>query len=161
MQVKATDGMLLEDAIRSVSILKDGGYCELDWNSDPEAEEDLKAMIAHKLSMGRHKGLVVEGTVPYGNMTSRARQKLVLRAVFAGLPVARVGRGGAEGFADPHPFLIAGSNLTATKARMLLMACLLKFGAMPTAADPTNPTNDEMAATMKCVAAWQEIFDTH
>ena len=159
--IKDGSGRILESAIPSVSIIKDGGYCELDWESGTEGEDDLKALIAHKLSLGLLTGFVVEGTVPYGNMTSRARQKLVLRAVFSGLPVARVGRGGATGFADPHPFMIAGSNLTSTKARLLLFACLMKFGALPTAADPENPTKAEMEATMKAVARYQEIFDTH
>ena len=75
--------------------------------------------------------------------------------------VARVGRGNPEGFADPHTYFIAGSNLTATKARLLLMACLLKLGSLPPAKDPDNPTEDELAATRKAVAAWQAIFDTH
>ena len=153
--------MLFRSAIPSVSIIKDGGYCELDWDSGVEGEVDLKATIEHKLSLGMLTGLVVEGTVPYGNMTSRARQNMVIEAAFAGLPVVRVGRGGATGFADPHPFLIAGSNLSSTKARLLLFACLMKFGALPTAADPANPTKAEMQATMKAVAKFQDIFDTH
>ena len=159
--IKGPDGQILEAAIPSVSIVKDGGFCELDWDSGTDGEADLKALIEHKLSLGLLTGLVVEGTVPYGNMTSRARQRLVLEAVFSGLPAVRVGRGGATGFADPHPFLIAGSNLSSTKARLLLFACLMKFGALPTAADPTNPTKAEMEATMKAVARYQEIFDTH
>jgi hypothetical protein len=32
------------------------------------------------------------------------------------------------------------SNLTATKAQLLLMACLMKFGALPPAANPDQPT---------------------
>jgi hypothetical protein len=75
--------------------------------------------------------------------------------------VARVGRGSPEGFADPHEYFIAGSNLTSTKARMLLMACLLKLGSLPPAKDPDNPTAEELAATRKAVAAYQAIFDTH
>ena len=45
------------------------------------------------------------------------------------MPVVKVGRGNAEGIVDPAraPLAIAGSNLTATKARLLLMACLMKL----------------------------------
>jgi len=99
--------------------------------------------------------------VPYGNMTSKSRLQLMTQAVFSGLPVARVGRGAPEGFADDHPLLIAGSNLTATKARLLLMACLMKFGALPVAKDPTKPTPAEIKATQKAVRAYQAVFDTH
>jgi L-asparaginase len=159
--IKDASGQLLETAIPVVSIVKDGGYCGLDWGEDPALEVDLKASIDHKLSMGRLTGFVIEGLVPYGNMTSQARLKLMIQAVFAGLPVVRVGRGAPEGFADLHPFLIAGSNLTATKARLLLMACLMKFGSLPTASDPANPTPGEKAATTKAIQAYQTIFDTH
>jgi hypothetical protein len=69
-------------------------------------------------------------------MTSSVRQAVLRKAVYSGLPVARVGRGNPEGFADPDDLLIAGSNLTATKAHMLLMACLLKFGSLPPAKNP-------------------------
>jgi len=73
----------------------------------------------------------------------------------------RVGRGNPEGFADPDEYFIAGSNLTATKARMLLMACLLRFGSLPPARNPDEPTAAELSATRTAVAAYQKIFDTH
>lgn len=72
-------------------------------------------------------------------------------------------RGAGEGFADLDPlgFTIAGMNLTATKARLLLMACLMKFGALPAAGDPNNPTAAEAAALAAAVANYQQVFDTH
>lgn len=159
--VKDSRGRLLEDAIPSVSILKDGGYCTLEWGDDPELEVDMKAAIEHKLALGKFAGFVVEGTVPNGNLTSPARQKLLTQAVFSGLPVVRVGRGSHEGFAEPHPIFIGGSNLTSTKARFLLMASLMKLGALPIAKDPANPTKEEMKRTAEAVAAYQTIFESH
>jgi len=155
------DGLLQEDAIPSVSIIKDGSFIGDDWGDDPEREDDFKAVIAHKLGLGRLAGFVIEGTVPYGKFTSAARHRLGQRAAFSGLPLVRVGRGYPEGFADPEPFTIAGSNLTATKARLLLMACLMKFGSFPVAADPDNPTKAEQEATRKAVLTWQEVFNSH
>jgi L-asparaginase len=61
----------------------------------------------------------------------------------------------------PMSPLIAGANLAVTKARILLMACLMKFGALPAAADPRRPTAAEVAATAQAVAAYQAVFDTH
>ncbi|WP_181702455.1 asparaginase domain-containing protein [Chthonobacter albigriseus] len=159
--VKDADGRLLADAIPSVSITKDGSYTAEEFGDDPGAEGDLLALVAHKLSLGRLGGFVLEGLVPYGSTTSELRQGILHRAIFAGLPSVRVGRGSPEGFADPHPYFIAGSNLTATKARLLLMACLLKFGSLPIAADPANPTEAEKAATRAAVARYQAVFDTH
>ena len=86
----------------------------------------------------------------------------MLRAVNSGLPVVRVGRGNTEGFVPLHdPFFIGGSNLTATKARLLLMACLMKFGSLPPAANADDPTSEEVAVIRKKVAAYQTVFDTH
>jgi hypothetical protein len=86
----------------------------------------------------------------------------MLRAVYSGLPIVRVGRGNTEGFVPLHdPIFIGGSNLTATKARLLLMACLMKFGSLPPAADPDHPTSAEVAATGEKVALFQAVFDTH
>jgi hypothetical protein len=65
------------------------------------------------------------------------------------------------GFADPHDFQIAATNHTATKARLLLMACLLKLGSLPAAKDPDKPTRAELDAIRKAVAAYQAVFDTH
>jgi L-asparaginase len=88
----------------------------------------------------------------------------MLRAVRSGLPVVRVGRGNTEGFVPLHdPFFIGGSNLTATKARLLLMACLMKFGNLPPAADLDHPhrTNQLPLARRKKVDAYQAIFNIH
>lgn len=77
------------------------------------------------------------------------------------MPVVKVGRGNAEGFVPRISPFLSGSNLTATKARLLLMACLMKFGALPVAADPSNPTRAEFEATMAKLAQYQPVFDTH
>lgn len=159
--VKGADGKLLADAIPAVSIVKDGSYSGLEIGDDPSLEQDLIASIDHKLGMGRLTGFVVEGLTPYGSNLSDARHALMLKAAFSGIPVAKVGRGAPEGFSDPHEFQIAASNLTATKARLLLMASLLKLGSLPAAKDPDHPTGDELDAIRKAVAEYQEIFDTH
>jgi hypothetical protein len=59
------------------------------------------------------------------------------------------------------PFAIAGGDLTATKARLLLMASLMKLGSLPPAADPLGPIREEQAATRTALDRFQAIFDTH
>jgi L-asparaginase/Glu-tRNA(Gln) amidotransferase subunit D len=159
--VKDANGGLLPDAIPVVSIAKDGSYSGLEIGDDGVLEEDLAASIAQKLAMGKLTGFVVEGLVPYGSLPSQARHKVMLKAAFSGIPVAKAARGSAEGFADPHDFQIAAANLTGTKARLLLMACLLKFGSYPPAKDPDNPTAAELDAIRARVAVYQAVFDTH
>lgn len=161
ISIKSAEGILLEDAIPSVSIVKDGSYTEEEYDDAASVDADLKALIEVKFSLRRLAGFVLEGLVPYGSIPSERRQNTIQKAIFSGLPTVRVGRGSPEGFADPHPLFIAGSNLTATKARLLLMACLMKFGSLPLAVDPENPTTAEIEATMNAVAAYQAIFDSH
>jgi L-asparaginase len=159
--IKSPAGEILPSAIPSVSIVKDGGYCGEEFGDDPALEPDLAFLVEHKLGLGRLAGFVVEGQVPYGSMTSQGRQKHMERAVLRGLPVVRVGRGAPEGFADPTALFIAGSNLTAIKARLLLMACLMKLGSLPAARDPDKPTAREREAIEAAVQAYQRVFDTH
>jgi L-asparaginase len=160
-KIRQDNGDLLESAIPSVAIVKDGGFYAEEYLDDPAVTVDLVALLARKLETNRLAGFVIEGTTPYGKMTSSVRQRELRKAIYSGLPVVRVGRGNPEGFADPDEYFIAGSNLTATKARMLLMACLLKFGSLPPARNPDQPTPAELSAIRTAVAAYQKIFDTH
>lgn len=152
---------LTEQAIPSVSILKEGSYFDEEFGATPDDARDLLALIEHKLSLGRLTGFVTEGLVPYGQLPSSTRERVLRGATFSGIPVVRVGRGTPEGFADPFPLAIAGSNLTAIKARLLLMACLMKFGSLPVAVNPMQPTAEERAATIAAIAKYQRVFDTH
>ncbi len=159
--IKAADGALLDGAIPKVTIVKDGSYCADDFDEDPEREVDLLAQLDANLRTAPLAGFVVEGLAPYGMMTSQARHQLMMRAVHSGMPVVRVGRGNNEGFTPARDRLIGGRNLTATKARLLLMACLMRFGGLPPAADPDRPTAAEIVAIRQAVAAYQAVFDTH
>jgi L-asparaginase len=159
--IRNSAGDLFEGAIPSVTIVKDGGYYAEEYFDDWRVTADLEAQVAQKLRADRLGGFIIEGLTPYGTMTSSVRQAVLQKAIYSGLPVARVGRGSPEGFADPHDYFISGSNLTATKARMLLMACLLRFGSLPPAQDPDHPIPEELAKTRKAVAAYQAVFNTH
>jgi hypothetical protein len=159
--VKDGSGKLLPDAIPLVTISNDGSYSAMGPGHDTAPEIDLIASIEHKLGAGLLTGFVVQGLVPYGRSPSHTRMNLMRKAVFSGIPVAMTGRGAPMGFADPTDFHIAATNLTANKARFLLMASLLKFGSLPPAKDPNDPTKAELDATRKAVAAYQEVFDTH
>jgi hypothetical protein len=41
------------------------------------------------------------------------------------------------------------------------MACLMRFGSLPPAADPDHPTEAEIAAMREKIAAYQAVFETH
>ena len=159
--VKDRDGRLRGEAVPRVSIVKDGNYHADRANAAPEDEADLNAAMADHLANAPLAGFVVEGQSPYGSMTAPARHRLMQRAAFSGMPVARVGRGNNDGFTAGTDVFIGGGNLTATKARLLLIACMMKFGAMPAAADPDSPTAGERDALAARVAEYQEVFGSH
>jgi L-asparaginase len=79
------------------------------------------------------------------------------------MPVVKVGRGNADGMVPRNPpyLYVSGLNLTANKARLLLMAAMLKLGALPPAADPNSPKKEELAAIKSKLDEYQEIFNTH
>jgi len=165
VSIKAATGDLLPTAIPKVSIVKDaqqfGGDAAVDDGSRSAATEvDILARIAHNLEHAPLAGFVGEGMAPYGFL-SEAADAALRQAVFSGMPVVKVGRGNNEGFASQVPPFLAGNNLTASKARLLLMACLMKFGSLPIARDAGQPTDTEFAATIASLAQYQLVFDTH
>jgi hypothetical protein len=133
-----------------------------DTSGNASSEVDILARIEKNLRDAPLAGFIAEGSAPFGAM-SNAVDAALKRATFSGMPVVKVGRGNAGGFVDPtrDPLAIAGSNLTATKARLLLMACLMKLGCLPPAMDSAKPTAAEIEAINSKVKDYQEIFNTH
>jgi len=160
--VKDAAGGLLPTAIPKVTIVKHARYLPEDTSGDPSKEVDILTRMENNLHMAPLAGFIAEGSAPFGAMSNSVDAALK-HATFSGMPVVKVGRGNASGFVDAtrDPLAIAGSNLTATKARLLLMACLLKFGCLPPALNPARPTEAESAATRAKLKQFQEIFDTH
>jgi L-asparaginase len=159
--IKDAVGNLLPTAIAKVTIAKDGSYIADTFSFETDREVDIVAQIEKNLGDAPLAGFVGEGLAPYGTMNAPSRDRALERAAYSGMPVVKVGRGNNDGFTPPRPPFIGGNNLTATKARLLLMAGLMKFGSLPPAADPDNPTPAERVATRARVAEYQALFDTH
>jgi hypothetical protein len=156
LRVIGASGELDPDEMPAVEIVKFTRYSDACCITS-----ELDAWMAHVGSAHRLAGVVGEGKAPYGSLDPAAEDALKV-AAFSGMPVVKCGRGNTAGFTAPTPpWFIPGGNLTPTKARILLMACLLRFGALPPAADPTRPTAEESAATAAAVAAYTEVFATH
>lgn len=159
--VKDSVGNLLASAIPKVSIVKDASYAEDDYDGDPSQEVAIQALIDYKYKTAPLSGFVLEGTNPYGKAASASTNTMLQRAVYMGFPVVQVGRGATEGFAFRAGPILGGSNLTSIKARILLMLCIMKFGMLPVAKDPTKPTDEEKKATSDILDKYQAVFDTH
>ena len=160
--VKDDAGDLLPTAIPVVTFVKNGRYQPIDSSREAGSEVDLLARIAENLASAPLAGFVGEGSAPFGGL-SPAIEAALLRAVCSGMPVVKVGRGNAEGMVPRNPpyLYLSGTNMTANKARLLLMAAMMKLGAPPPAADPANPTPAEIAAIKVKLDEYQAIFDTH
>ena len=170
VQVKNADGALRPESIPRVHIVKYGAYMDEDQSRNPDFEVDILArtdkgladQASVDLSAPKLHGFVLEGTSPYG-LGSRSQMAALHLAVFSGFPVARVGRADPGGRVPSRwdDLTIAGSNLDTNKARLLLMAAMLKLGRLPKARDPRNPSRAEREAVVSKVAEFQEIFETH
>jgi len=160
--VKDGSGNVLPSAIPSVTFVKSGRYQPVDSSGAAEAEVDLLARIQRNLAEAPLAGFVAEGSAPFGGLTN-AIEAALLTAVCSGMPVVKVGRGNADGMVPRNPpyLYVSGLNLTANKARLLLMAAMLKLGALPPATDPHSPTKEELAAIKSKLDEYQEIFNTH
>ena len=161
VRIKKGRGDLSIDAIPSVAIVKGARFHDNDHRRTRSATE-VASSIDWSLEHAPLSGFVAEGAASYGTMPDSTDAAL-RQAVYSGMPVVKVGRGNAEGLVAPRSvgYAIAGGNLTATKARLLLMACLLRYGALPPARDPANPTAREIRATEEMIAEYQQVFDTH
>lgn len=161
--VKSDNGNLIPESMPMVTIFKSARWkTDDDGSNDPSSEVDILARINDNLTKYPLAGFVGEGMAPYGSMISPMDAALELAALH-GYPVLKAGRGNAGGFMDTNPdnLFIEGENTTSTKGRMLLMACILRFGTYPPAKDPSNPTEKEIEAIKEKIKLYQEVFHTH
>ena len=160
--IKNEGGDLLPSAVPKVTVIKHTRYQPDDFSDDVSGVVEVMARIDKNLEKAALSGFVLEGTAPY-SASDEVTMAALSRAALQGMPVARVGRGHHEGFtrSNPRDLFIEGSNLTATKARLLLMACLMKFGSLPVPSDPEHPTERELDAIRTTVASYQAVFDSH
>jgi len=168
LAIKDPDGSLRGEVIPRVHIVKYAHYSSD--GDDAEQEVDIFARLNKALaeqenpdpSIAKLHGMVLEGSAAYGHGSNSQTAALTI-ATLSGLPVVRVGRsdpGGRVGF-DPRDPFIQGSNLDANKARLLLIAAMLRLGRLPRARDPRHPTAAEWNATHAKVAQFQELFESH
>ncbi len=168
--IKDEAGRLRGEAIPRVHLVKFGFLMEEDKTHNPDHEVDIMVRIEHSLAQQaspdpespKLHGFIYEGQSPFG--TGAGGQGAALEiATFSGMPVVAVGRSDPGGTVPlgRSTWMIAGSNLDSTKARMLLTASMMKLGRLPKAGDPRNPTKDEKDAVAAKIVQYQEIFSSH
>lgn len=165
VRIKDEEGRLLGQAMPSVDVVAFTHFVqqrlEDHGRADPRARADVMALVQAHLRHAPLAGLVLEGMSPYGASDPFTDAALDV-ATYSGMPVVRVGRGNPGGMAYHwSDTSIAGDNLSAAKARILLMAAMLRLGALPAARDPFHPDPSEVRATRHALDAYQAIVDTH
>jgi L-asparaginase len=168
--IKENDGSLRGDVIAQVHMAKYGHYMAEEDTADPDVEVDIIARIKRGLEQEadsgpyapKFHGFVLEAAAGTGSALSSQTAALAV-AAYSGMPVVRVSRGDPEGplATNPNDLTIEGSNLDATKARVLLRAAMLKLGRLPRARDARKPTAHERTTALSKIADFQAIFDTH
>ncbi|MBI2370852.1 MAG: hypothetical protein HYV08_11560 [Deltaproteobacteria bacterium] len=162
VQVKDNEGFLRGDAIPKVTMVRHNRWIKDTAAAEIDEEPEIFARVEKNLRDHPLSGIVAEGSTPYGGVQESMEKALSIVAL-SGIPVVRVSRGDTGGMVavNPNDLTIEGNNLTAGKARLLLMAALMKFGALPPAADPKRPTPAEIKAVQERVKQYQEVFNTH
>ena len=162
VRIKDNDGLLTAAAIPKVTMVRYNHYIHDTSMMSPDEEVEIFARIEKNLKDRQLAGFVAEGTISSGAVHNSLEKALKIAAL-SGMPIVRVSRGdeGGRVRANPSNLTIEGSNLTAVKARLLLMAALMKFGSLPPAVDPRNPTPEEEKALREKLESYQEVFDTH
>jgi L-asparaginase/Glu-tRNA(Gln) amidotransferase subunit D len=160
--IKNAEGELLGAAIPKVVMVKGDAWYDDDAAAMPTTEKGITGPIDMLLESHPLAGIVAEGSSPYAGL-SAAQEKSLELAAASGLPVVKVARGDAHALVrvNPDSLTIEGNNLIATKARLLLTAAIMKYGALPAAADPMNASDAEKDAIRAKIALYQEIFNTH
>lgn len=161
-------GHLIHGAIPRARIVKYASYSQEDETGNPNDELDIMSWTEKAMrdqsdpKRPKLHGLVFEGLSPYA-VGGPAQLRALWFAASCGLPVVRVGRSdpGGKVIDDPNDLTIEGSNLDSTKARLLLIASMLKLGRLPKASDPMNPTLGEREAIVAKISEFQAIFDEH
>lgn len=160
VRIKDDDGWLRGEAIPKVIMVKYNRYVKDNALAKAEEEVEVFARIEKNLRDRPLSGFVAEGI---GGTVHEPLEKALEIASLSGMPVVRVSRDNEETMVSPNPFnlTIEGSNLSPLKARLLLMATLMKFGSLPLATDPRNPTPLEKEATREKIKQYQAVFSTH
>jgi hypothetical protein len=155
--VRVKDGprVLNPAAVPKVLIHKTAFY----HRGDDDRSAGLRADVAALLGDEALAGVVIEGRNPYGAV-DRQTTEAARDAVLSGLPVVLTGRGNTAARSSPdRGRLFVTTDLPSVKARVLLMAALLRVGSLPPPRDLGNPDPRELATLEDRVATYQGIFD--
>jgi hypothetical protein len=103
----------------------------------------------------------VAGLISVGDrhgMRPSGGERALTRAALTGIPVVKLARGG-EVAATPDELFLCGHSLTEEEAQLTLERCLQRFGAPPAAADPENPTQEELARIRAHLRKFRTAFE--
>lgn len=155
--VRNREGALLAEAEPAIAVLRTSPLSPNDPVRDGAREFEVLLTVG---SLLRHHAL--SGVVGIGNrrgLLMPDTEQALNRSALMGIPVVKVAQlgGYADAFADN--FLIEAGAHTEESAKELLAECILRFGALPPAANPANPTEAELTAIRTKLTQYQNAFN--
>lgn len=154
--LKDRRGDLHRDAASAVATLESAAWSPDDPERDGAGEFEVLLCTARLVRDHPLPGIVSIGN-RHGALLGPTEDAL-RRSVFYGVPVVRVARNGQVS-GQPDDLLLNGRELSAAEAQRILATCLVRFGALPPAANPARPTAKERAAIERKLAVYQRTFD--
>lgn len=156
LQLKDRKGAWLDAAAPSIARLEGVAWSPHDPARDGAGEFEVLISTARLLKDNALAGFVTVGN-SNGSLLPNTENAL-RRAVHMGVPVVRLARDGRVE-ANQADLFVAAGGLKPADAERILANCLLRFGALPPAANPARPTSAETAAIRAHLARYQEVFD--
>jgi len=141
----------------AVAVLVGSAWSPGDSVRDGAAEFEVLMCVAQLQHASGIAGLVSVG-YHRGSFPPAAEMALA-RVAHMGIPVVRLAQNAPLPAHEGDSFIEAGS-LSPTEAKRLLTECLKRYGALPAATDPANPTKKESQALQAKVALYQAQFDS-
>ncbi|HRE79953.1 MAG TPA: hypothetical protein PLN52_02835 [Opitutaceae bacterium] len=149
-------GRFRSEATPGIAVVQSARWSPNDAERDGASEFEIYLSVARLLA--QHP---LAGVIGVGNQNGSflpAAEVAFTRTAAMGVPVVKVASPGKL-TADPSNLYIEAGQLSPEDARAALSECLLTLGTLPPAADPLNPTEQELTAIRTKIARFQLIFD--
>ena len=139
-----------------IAVLHAAPWAPGDAAREGAGEFEVLLRVAQLQRVHRVAGLISVGD--RHGMRPCGGEQALSRVALTGIPVVKLARGG-EVASTPDDLFLDGRSLNEEQAKATLERCLKRFGAPPTAADPENPTKQELAKIRAHLSRFREAFE--
>jgi hypothetical protein len=139
-----------------IAVLHAAGWSPGDAAREGAGEFEVLLRVAQLQRVHRVTGVISVGD--RHGMRPCGGEQALSRFALTGIPVVKLARGG-EVASTPDDLFLDGGSLNEEAAKAALLRCLERFGAPPSAADPENPTKQELARIRSHLSRFRQVFE--